>query len=100
MAADTTVLCFTAAARRIGVEAHRHGLACPGFRSPPRVPGAQRTIRWSPAGAVVAVAIKDRPVYDVVSDMVDGLVMANRLSGPQARSARRSLLAAAGPIAG
>jgi len=99
MAADSTVLSFTAAARRLGIEAHRHGLACPGFRSPPRITGARRTIRWSPAGAVVAVAIRDRPVSEVVEDMVDGLVVANRLSGPRARAARRSLLAAAAPIA-
>jgi hypothetical protein len=97
MAAGTTVLGFSAAARRLGDEARRRGLACPGFRSPPRVAGAHRTIRWSPAGAVIAVAIRDRPVTDVVADMVDGLVVANRLSGREATLARRSLLAAAVP---
>src|SRR5438309_7578697 len=97
MAAATTALCFSAAARRLSDEARRHGLACPGFRSPPRVPGARRTIRRSSAGTIVAVAIHDRPVVDVVADMVDGLVVANRLTGPQAAAARRALLAAASP---
>jgi hypothetical protein len=99
VAADTTVLYFTTAARRLGMEAHRHGLTCPGFRSPPRIPGARRTIRWFSAGAVVAVAIKDRPVADVVADMVDGVVKANRLSGSQARTASRALIEAAEPAA-
>ena len=100
MAADSTVLCFTTAARRLGIEARRHGLACPGFRSPPRIPGARRTIRWFSAGAVVAVAIKDRPSADVIADMVEGVVRANRLSGSQARAARLALIEAAEPAAG
>jgi hypothetical protein len=97
MATGTTALCFSAAARQLGDEARRHGLACPGFRSPPRLPGARRTIRWSAAGPVIAIAIRDRPVGEVVVDMVEGLVVANRLRGSAAAVARRRLLAAAEP---
>src|SRR5436853_228923 len=70
---------FATAARRLGAEARRRGLAVPGFRSPPRLPGALRGIHRRPDGSVfVAVRVHGRSVEAVVTDMVDGVIAANR----------------------
>ncbi len=87
-----TSLRFAAAARALGDAARRRGLAAPGFRSPPRVPGAERTLRRRPGGGVaVAVAIRDRPFAAVVADMVEGIVVANGLGGVEATRVRTAL---------
>ena len=57
------------------------GLVVPAFRTPPRRPGAPRTIRRLPGGPVVAVPLHGRAFVEVVHDMVDGVVVANRLEG-------------------
>jgi hypothetical protein len=83
---------FGRLARTLGDEARRSGLAVPGFRSPPRVPGVTRTIRRAAAGApVVAVALQGRPAGEVIVDMIDGIVAANGLRGVQAEQARLAL---------
>jgi hypothetical protein len=83
---------FGRLARTLGDEARRSGLAVPGFRSPPRLPGATRTIRRAVAGApVVAVAVQGRPAEEVIGDMIDGIVAANGLRGVQAEEARLAL---------
>jgi hypothetical protein len=83
---------FGTLARELGDEARRSGLEVPGFRSPPRLPGARRTIRRAVAGApIVAVALQGRPAGDVIEDMIDGIVAANRLCGGRAEEARRAL---------
>lgn len=93
--ASADPLRFAAAARRLGVEARRRGLAVPGFRSPPRLPGAHRTIRRRTDGtAVVAVRVRGRTMEAVVSDMVEGVVAANRLSPGDAARHRPALRAA------
>ena len=46
---ELPALRFADAARRLGAAAHEAGLQVPAFRSPPRVPGAARTIRRYPA---------------------------------------------------
>ncbi len=87
-----TSLRFAAAARSLGSAARSRGLAVPGFRSPPRVPGAQRTMRRRPAGGMsVAVTIRDRPFVAVVADMVEGIVVANDLAGIEATRVRTAL---------
>jgi hypothetical protein len=92
---EATSLRFAAAARAVGHVARQHGLMVPGFRSPPRVPGADRTLRRRPdGGAVVSVRLRGRPWMASVSDMVDGVVVANRLTGPDADALRRALWAA------
>ncbi|MEA2973358.1 MAG: hypothetical protein QOG82_1816 [Actinomycetota bacterium] len=79
---------FATAARRLGAEARRRGLAVPGFRSPPRLPGAVRSIRRRPDGSVfVAVRVHGRSVEDVVTDMVDGILAANRSASGEAGAA-------------
>ena len=82
---------FAAAARRLGDVARGAGLAVPAFRSPPRVAGAQRTIRRYPGGTVVSVQLRDRSHEAVAADMVEGVVVTNRLSGDAALRARTML---------
>jgi hypothetical protein len=82
---------FAAVARRLAAAARAAGLTVPAFRTPPRHPGAPRTIRRLPGGPVVAVATHNRPLPDVVADMVDGVVVANRLEGEAAARMRRAL---------
>ncbi|HUQ39044.1 MAG TPA: hypothetical protein VM030_02735, partial [Acidimicrobiales bacterium] len=73
---------FAAVARALAAEARRHGLVPPGFRSPPRLPGARRTIRrYRDGAAVISVQLRDRPAAEVLADMVDGVVVANGLEG-------------------
>jgi hypothetical protein len=85
---------FAEVARRLGAAAHEAGLSVPAFRSPPRVPGAARTIRRYPAGAVVSVRLRGRPFADVVADMVDGVLAANRVPPADAPRVRTRLTAA------
>ena len=87
---------FAAAVRLVAAEARSLGLEVPGFRSPPRLAGANRSLRRRP-GAPPAVAVKlaGRPFDAVLTDMVEGVVVANRLTGRPAERARRRLLAAA-----
>jgi hypothetical protein len=87
-----TSLRFAAAARSLGQAAHQRGLVVPGFRSPPRVPGAERTLRRrADGGAVVAVSLRGRPFVAVVADMVEGVVVANGLTGVEATRVRTAL---------
>jgi len=63
----------------------------PSFRSPPTVAGVCRTIRIRGGVPSVAVALKDRPWSAVVADMIEGIVVANRLEGVKADRARAAL---------
>ena len=83
---------FATVARRLGAAARAAGLTVPAFRTPPRRPGAPRTIRRLPGGPVVAVALKGRVFAEVVHDMVDGVIAANHLEGEAAGRVRASLL--------
>src|SRR5205823_6323814 len=56
-----TTLHFATAARVLGREARARGLDAPGFRSPPRLEGADRTLRRRVRGAAVAVRVRGRP---------------------------------------
>ena len=85
---------FAHAARRLGAAARAAGLTVPAFRSPPRRPGAPRTIRRLPGGPVVSVVLRDRAFAEVLADMVEGVVIANRLQDPAATRVRRTLLEA------
>ena len=88
----SSTVSFAHAVRRLGAAARAAGLTVPAFRSPPRRPGAPRTIRRLPGGPVVAVVLRDRAFADVVADMVEGIVIANRLQDPAAARVRRTLL--------
>jgi hypothetical protein len=91
---ELPALRFADAARRLGAAAHEAGLDVPAFRSPPRVPGATRTIRRYPASAVVSVRLRGRPFSEVVADMVDGVLAANRIPPAEEAGVRARLEAA------
>ena len=92
---EATALRFAAAARALGAEARARNLLVPGFRSPPRIAGAERTLRRWPGGRVnVAVRLRERPFPAVVADMVEGVIVANGLEGTEATRARTALWAA------
>jgi hypothetical protein len=87
---------FAHAARTLGREARRRGLVAPSYRCPPRVVGVDRTLRRHSGGAVVAVQLRGRPWAAVAADMIEGVVVANRLVAPVADRVRSELWAALG----
>ncbi|HCB37560.1 MAG TPA: hypothetical protein DEP66_05020 [Acidimicrobiaceae bacterium] len=88
---------FAVTARAAGDIARSLGLKAPGFMSPPRLAGADRTIRrprpGDPAGegCVVAVRVKGRPFAAVQADVVDGVIAANDLDAAAATKVRNEL---------
>ena len=85
---------FAYAVRQLLQAAAGEGMRAPSFKSPPRLPTAERTIRWvSPDKAIVAVRRANREADAVVADMIAGVVRANRLSGSEAEDAARKLAA-------
>src|SRR4051794_24837689 len=89
---EATSLRFALAARALGTSCRERGLVTPMFRSPPRVSGADRTVRrWRGGGATVSVVLRGRPRAAVVGDMVGGVVVANRLGGVEATRLRTAL---------
>lgn len=88
---------FVQACRAITGAARRLGLEAPSFRSPPGLAGATRTIRRRPGGPpVVAVRHRGRQPAAVVADLIEGVVVANRLDGGRAMRARSALWEAVG----
>jgi hypothetical protein len=94
---EAGALLFSQAARRLGAAARAAGLAVPAFRCPPRVAGAVRTIRRYPGGAVVAVRLKGRPFAEVAADMVEGVLVVNRLDDTASARMRPPLAEAVEP---
>jgi len=97
---------FARTVQALGVAARALELEVPGFRSPPRLVGVQRSIKRAATGTTVAVVVRGRPWAAVQADLVEGIVAANDLSLPAADRARAELWAAiapaeadAGPIA-
>jgi len=89
---EATALRFADAARSLADTARARELTIPAFRSPPRVAGADRTIRRrADGGATVAVRLRGRPWPAVLGDMVEGVVVANGLVGADAMRARAAL---------
>ncbi len=85
---------FADTVRRLNAAAAAAGMQAPSFVSPPRLPTANRTIRWLAGDrALVAVRRGPRGADVVVQDMIDGVVVANRLSGSEAADAARKLAA-------
>lgn len=56
-----------------------------------------RTVRRYPGGAVVSVRIKNRDLTDIAADMVEGVLVVNRLEGDAAANLRPLLAEAARP---
>jgi hypothetical protein len=82
---------FASAARQLTREARRRGLVGPSFRCPPRLVGVDRTIRRHEEGAIVSVRLRGRPWAAVLADMIEGVVVANRLQPPHADRLRSDL---------
>ncbi len=96
--AELTSVRFAQVARQLGIEAKRHGLRSPAFRSPPRVAGVTRSIRRRADGsATVSVQLRGRPAVAVVADMIDGVMAANEHSTRSA-AVRDRLWSAATPL--
>ncbi|CAN5848273.1 hypothetical protein BH24ACT3_BH24ACT3_05670 [soil metagenome] len=94
VAMRATSLRFAGAARSLGHAARAQGFTVPAFRSPPRLAGAERSLRRrADGGATVSVRIQGRPFAAVVADMVEGVVVTNHLTGPAADRARTALWA-------
>ena len=91
MAENPPTLRFARTARRLGAAARAADLAVPAFRCPPRVAGVRRTIRRYPGGAVVSVLLRGRPFDEVAADMVEGVIVVNRLQGEAATRLRATL---------
>ena len=90
---------FAEAARTLGAAARAAGLAVPAFRCPPRVAGASRTIRRYPGGTVVSVRIRGRRFDQVAADMVEGVLVANRVDAAAQPALRARLHEALAPEA-
>ena len=88
---ETSAAEFAAAARSLTAEARRRGLVGPSFRCPPRLVGVDRTLRRRGDGAIVSVRMRDRPWCAVLADMIEGVVVANRLTPPQSDRLRTEL---------
>jgi hypothetical protein len=88
---ETTAVHFANAAKVLANAARLLDLEPPGFRSPPRVEGADRTLRGGGSTAVVSVRLRGRPWPAVLADLVEGVVVANHLSGSAAGRARAEL---------
>ena len=88
---SATTVEFAAAARTLTREARRRGLVGPSFRCPPRLVGVDRSIRRRPDGAVVSIRLHGRPRGAVIADMIEGVIVTNRLQPPQADRVRTDL---------
>ena len=89
---ESPSLHFAATVRTISTAARSRELVVPGFRSPPRRPGMERTLRWAKDGtATVAVAVRGRPFQAVVADLIEGVVIVNGLDGVDATRTRTAL---------
>ncbi len=84
---------FTAAARVLARRAGELDLVVPGFRTPPRIVGVNRSLRRSRdgGGGVVAVRIADRPFTATIGDMIEGVIVINNLTTAEADRVRTLL---------
>jgi len=95
---------FSESVRVLSAAARAAGLNVPVFRSPPKRPDVDRTLRRRASGeVVVAVRLGGRPFAAVQSDLIEGLLLANGIGGVAGEANRRSLwnaLARAGLVEG
>jgi hypothetical protein len=83
---------FAGTTRRLAAAARARGLDAPGFRTPPRAVGCDRTIRRYPDGtALVAVQVNGRIWDDVVDDLITGVLTVNGMHGVVAAELRLAL---------
>ncbi|MEC7811097.1 MAG: hypothetical protein VX476_03025 [Actinomycetota bacterium] len=85
---EMTSFMFAETARIIGQVARSHDLSVPTFRSPPRIEEVHRSIRRGNDFSVVSVSFHDRPYNAVISDMIEGVLVANSLDKGKSDSFR------------
>lgn len=95
-AGSASTVDFASAARALAAAARRRGLLGPSFRCPPRLIGVDRTLRRQGEAVTVSVRIRGRPWVAVLADMIEGVVVANRLQPPQADRVRAELWSVCG----
>jgi hypothetical protein len=86
---------FSMFARAITDAGKRLGLIVPSFRSPPHDGDLDRTLRRHSSGSIVAIRVKDRPFGAVIADLVEGVIVCNRLTEREAGDVRNVLWDAA-----
>lgn len=87
----TGAIGFSETVRCVVALSRRGGLAVPVFRSPPGRTGVDRTIRRrGDQPPVVAIARAGRPLAAVQSDVIEALVVVNRLDDRRADRFRRA----------
>lgn len=95
---ESTSIRFAGAARDLGRAARLCGLESPAFTSPPRLDGYSRTIRRRPNGTTLFIVIRNRPWPAVLADMIEGIIVANGVTGLEADRIRTALwMAVASP---
>lgn len=94
---NTTSLEFAQMVRAAGSQARERGWKVPGFRSPPRKPGVDRTVRYHPTDgtATVSVRVILRPPIHVALDICAGVLVVNDIDphSPAAGQYRGAVLA-------
>lgn len=76
-----TATSFAQLALLLGEEARRLNLCAPGFRSPPRVHGVNRTLRRRAGGVpMVSIRLHGRTLEAVIADMIQGILVANDIA--------------------
>ena len=90
-AVGITSLDFGSAARSLGRAARLRNLVVPVFASPPSRGDLDRSIRRRNGSPIVSVRLKGRPRGAVLADMIEGIVVANYLTGARADLARSAL---------
>jgi hypothetical protein len=89
---EAVSLRFVSVARVLADEAQAQGWRAPAFRSPPRLVGVGRSIqRRSDGSCTVSVSLRGRPWAAVLSDLIEGVVVTNRLRGVAADRCRARL---------
>jgi hypothetical protein len=91
---EGTSLRFAQAARLLAEATRRFGRAAPAYRSPPRIAGDRSVRRRVDGGATISVRYRGRPWAAVLGDMIEGVVVTNRLRGPEADRLRTTLWSA------
>lgn len=97
---ESSSLRFARTVQALSAVARARQLTVPGFRSPPRLVGVQRSIKRGPGAPTVAVVLRGRPWAAVQADMIEGVVVANALASPAADRAREALWEALVPAEG
>lgn len=83
---STTATEFAQIARAVSSACGRLQLKAPGYRTPPRTLGRDRTIRRLPGGVIVAVRCTGRSVTEVAGDLIEGTLVANECIDDDARA--------------